>query len=632
MIVMLEFRLLSLLFFVASLGFVSAGYLQDEEPSVTSKQKQELKRITRLVDKAAKQYKASRFDDTAETIKEAKEKLFELAKEPTPELLKLVQPEYDRLEQAYKLLNDQGEDLGELEALPRPAMKEGEISFVNTIAPILVDNCGRCHVDRATGGFGMPNYQALVDGPGVAPGRPEVSRIIELIEEGSMPPQGSVDDEDLETLKTWIKAGAEFDGEDVAAGLRSMVQMNTQSNASQIEVAEPTGKETVSFSLEIAPLFVESCSGCHIDAQNARGGLNMTNFRALLNGGDNGPMIKPGEGDESLLVQKLRGMGGGQRMPLGRPAFSDEQIEKVVKWINEGARFDGRSPRMNITQVAALARAESMTHEQLSADRSSSAKSTWKLVMSDIEANQFESDEFLLMGSVKEDRLQEINQLAESLVDDVKSELQIEKAAPLVKGRMTIYVFERRYDYSEFGKMVESRDLPSHFDSHWGYDTINAYSAILTNPRKDFDTKASRAKMAQQIAATAMRDQAVDVPKWFADGVGFVVAKKMFSRDEATRSWQEDAEAAAANMNRPDDFIQNRIPEDNAGLVSYLFVSSLMKKRGTFNKLLKELQDGSTFDESFNKNFGSSPAEMINAFYGTSNRQRNNRRNPRRRN
>ena len=40
-------------------------------------------------------------------------------------------------------------------------------------------------------------------------------------------------------------------------------------------VAAPTGKETVKFSTDIAPLLVESCNGCHINGRRPSGGLNM---------------------------------------------------------------------------------------------------------------------------------------------------------------------------------------------------------------------------------------------------------------------------------------------------------------------------------------------------------------------
>ena len=96
-----------------------------------------------------------------------------------------------------------------------------------------------------------------------------------------------------------------------------------------------TGKETVSFAGDVAPLLVESCKGCHINAMRASGGLSMDTFAQLLRGGDSGDIIIPGKGEESLLVKKLRGTMG-LRMLLGRPAFSEESIKLILR-IDEGA-------------------------------------------------------------------------------------------------------------------------------------------------------------------------------------------------------------------------------------------------------------------------------------------------------
>ena len=84
-----------------------------------------------------------------------------------------------------------------------------------------------------------------------------------------------------------------------------------------------TGKETVSFAGDVAPLLVESCKGCHINAMRASGGLNMDTFAQLLRGGDSGDIVIPGNGEESLLVKKLRGSMGLKMPAGGRPAFSE---------------------------------------------------------------------------------------------------------------------------------------------------------------------------------------------------------------------------------------------------------------------------------------------------------------------
>jgi hypothetical protein len=56
-------------------------------------------------------------------------------------------------------------------------------------------------------------------------------------------------------------------------------------------------------------------------------------------GGDHGPAISPGNGDESVLVEKLRPSPPfGSRMPLGGPFLSDTTIGIIRRWIKEGAK------------------------------------------------------------------------------------------------------------------------------------------------------------------------------------------------------------------------------------------------------------------------------------------------------
>ena len=166
---LMQFSIGQAIALIALFSIPGAQLQAQDSNELTSKQKSEIRKIAVIIDRAGKQYQAARYDDTVETVKEAEEKLFELLGEPTKELLAAVKPQYDRIAQAYKLLEENGQSPGQLKALPTIAMAEGELSFVNQIAPILLNNCGRCHVDRTSGGFGMANFEALVSGPGVAP-------------------------------------------------------------------------------------------------------------------------------------------------------------------------------------------------------------------------------------------------------------------------------------------------------------------------------------------------------------------------------------------------------------------------------------------------------------------------------
>ena len=58
----------------------------------------------------------------------------------------------------------------------------------------------------------------------------------------------------------------------------------------------------------------------------------------ILKGGENGPAYRPGKGQDSLLIQALKGTHDSiSQMPYKKPALADAQIALIQKWIDEGA-------------------------------------------------------------------------------------------------------------------------------------------------------------------------------------------------------------------------------------------------------------------------------------------------------
>ncbi len=247
------------------------------------------------------------------------------------------------------------------------------------------------------------------------------SRLIETIETGDMPRGGGkLTPQELQTLKAWILAGAKFDGADpespIAGGTApAPVNMN-------VEIRRATGSETVSFAADVAPLLVENCSGCHIDAVQTRGGLRMDTFAQLARGGDSGAIVTPGKGSESLLVQKLRGLMG-DRMPAGgRPALSEQSIQLITTWIDEGATLDGASETQPLRVMSQLAWAASATPQQLSERRGELAAANMKLVTaSSANVASHQSEHFLVTGPVSSNTLEMVARLAEGQMKTVRS-------------------------------------------------------------------------------------------------------------------------------------------------------------------------------------------------------------------
>jgi mono/diheme cytochrome c family protein len=94
----------------------------------------------------------------------------------------------------------------------------------------------------------------------------------------------------------------------------------------------------VDYRRDIQPILAAHCYGCH-GPQKAAAQLRLDVKQTALRGGLGGAVIVPGKGKDSRLVHRLRGAGGEQRMPLGKPALSEAQIKLVEQWIDAGANW-----------------------------------------------------------------------------------------------------------------------------------------------------------------------------------------------------------------------------------------------------------------------------------------------------
>ena len=90
----------------------------------------------------------------------------------------------------------------------------------------------------------------------------------------------------------------------------------------------------VNYSTEIQPIFNSNCTGCH----GSSGGLNLSSYTDLMNGGNRGLSVIAGDNVNSLIIQKLRGSGPGSQMPMGETPLEESLISLIETWINEGTQ------------------------------------------------------------------------------------------------------------------------------------------------------------------------------------------------------------------------------------------------------------------------------------------------------
>ena len=89
---------------------------------------------------------------------------------------------------------------------------------------------------------------------------------------------------------------------------------------------------TVSFAANVYPILEAKCIKCH-GVEQVKEGLNLMSYNDLMAGSFNGPVLVPGNADESLLVQLI--VKG--KMPNRGDKVTDAELQIIKDWINQGA-------------------------------------------------------------------------------------------------------------------------------------------------------------------------------------------------------------------------------------------------------------------------------------------------------
>lgn len=95
--------------------------------------------------------------------------------------------------------------------------------------------------------------------------------------------------------------------------------------------AQPASN-TVSFVNDIKPIFDNRCIKCH-GVERVKEGLDLQTYEKLMAGSRNGPVIEPGNADNSYLVQQII---EGKMPDRGEPVTPDE-LQLIIDWVNQGA-------------------------------------------------------------------------------------------------------------------------------------------------------------------------------------------------------------------------------------------------------------------------------------------------------
>ena len=380
------------------------------------------------------------------------------------------------------------------------------ISFTDDVAPILLDKCTRCHgAGRQSAGLRLDSFAALKanarGGPLVTPGNPDRSLLLARIMTDDvlrrMPKNGAaLPNEEIITIGRWIREGAAYDGADESAMLGSSAAAKPRELPEGVVIPKPTGNETVSFTRDIAPFFVEMCVGCH-SGPAARSDFSLASFHDMMSGGASGEVVIPGDRENSRLFRLTGGLEL-PRMPDSRMRLTRKNYEDLKTWFDEGCVFDGDDPKALLTSYVrsesdGMAAAMSV-EEKLKADL--------KRVIPSITFTHARADSPvgpIYVGSDLD--AGELTPLAEAAADELATAARAAGVDFTERGGLAVMIFEKRYTYGEAARALLDRDAPSrppHFVASEG-DQITAVVRV------DLSTT-TRGNTAEDLVRAAMKE------------------------------------------------------------------------------------------------------------------------------
>ncbi|HZQ94491.1 MAG TPA: c-type cytochrome domain-containing protein [Candidatus Sulfotelmatobacter sp.] len=100
----------------------------------------------------------------------------------------------------------------------------------------------------------------------------------------------------------------------------------------------PGSGATTFYGKRVQPIFAERCVSCH-GPEKQKGNLRLDNYRGLMRGGKDGPVIRPGNAQGSDLLRRISlPPGHDDFMPkAGKRPLSSDQVKLIELWIGAGA-------------------------------------------------------------------------------------------------------------------------------------------------------------------------------------------------------------------------------------------------------------------------------------------------------
>lgn len=109
--------------------------------------------------------------------------------------------------------------------------------------------------------------------------------------------------------------------------------------------------EAVVYSDVIDPIFTDHCASCH-NKSKRKGDLMMHTYAELMEGGESGAPLVPGNAGESDMIKRilLPEHHDDHMPPEGKPQLREDEIALLSWWVDEGASPDQKIAEVNVPQ------------------------------------------------------------------------------------------------------------------------------------------------------------------------------------------------------------------------------------------------------------------------------------------
>jgi uncharacterized membrane protein len=92
----------------------------------------------------------------------------------------------------------------------------------------------------------------------------------------------------------------------------------------------------VSFKDTVNPILQDHCVRCH-SAEKNKGGFSIATYETIMKGSNMGPLVVPGNPDDSQLIGSVTKTKTPHMPPKVFPALTEDRIQALREWIAQGA-------------------------------------------------------------------------------------------------------------------------------------------------------------------------------------------------------------------------------------------------------------------------------------------------------